>query len=232
LFTYNLDVVDANGCVSERWEGLQLQSVADQPIRGPWVESLLGPYIERRIEELIPGASISVALVRSSETDRRERSNRAIQMALDEKVEILRRPDGKPEVDGGRFVSASHTGGLTLAIAGSASLACDIEQVMERSVSEWQDLLGKNRLALASLVAKKLKEDMSLAATRIWTAAECLTKIGTMPDAALCLDSSIGTGWVLFSSGRLKVASCAIQISGDAEKLVLSIVTQTVPGRS
>ena len=175
---------------------------------------------------------MAVALVRSMDGDRRARSDRAIQMALGEAAEILRRPDGKPEVSGGRFVSASHADELTLGVAGGAPLGCDLEQVIDRTFSEWLGLLGENRFALASQVAKNLNEPMSVAATRIWTASECLTKVGTITDAPLCLDSSNGTGWLLLSSGRCKIASYAMQIRDNSEKLVLSVVTQPVPGGS
>ena len=226
-FTYNLFVLGTDGSVLEHWEGLRLRAIADRPIQGPWVESLLGPYIERHLQDLIPGTSISVALIRDVKNDRQARSDRAIQIALGEKTEILRRSDGKPEVCSGHLVSASHAGDLTLAIASPDSAGCDIEQVVDRTVSEWLDLLGENQFALARLVVKSLDEEFSLAATRIWTAIECLTKVGTTPDTSICLDSSPLTGWALFSSGPFKIASYATQVQGIDRKLVLSVVTRS-----
>jgi enediyne polyketide synthase len=230
-FTYNLCVFGSDGYVHERWEGLRLRVVADKPIQGPCDESIMGPYIERRMQELIPGTAISVAFVRSAETDRQMRSDGAIQIALREKTEVLRRPDGKPEVCFGHFVSASHAGDLTLAIAGPDPLGCDIERVVDRTASQWLDLLGENRFALANLVAKNLDEALSLSATRIWTATEALTKVGMMTDAPTRLDSLHATDWALFSSGSFKIASFPMQIRDNAEKLVLSVVTQLVSGK-
>ncbi|HBB89893.1 MAG TPA: beta keto-acyl synthase [Blastocatellia bacterium] len=224
LFTYNLDVVDDSGRISERWDGLQLQAVAAQSVRGPWVESLLGPYIERRIEELVPGASISVALLRSLGTDRRARSNRAIQMALDEKVEVLRRPDGKPEVNGGRAVSASHSGDFTLAVAGSAQLSCDLETVIDRPPSDWVDLLGQDGYKLAKFSSRTIKEDEVVSATRAWTANECLKKIGAMAPAPLVCLASPDDEWILFSSGYLIIASYVTHMRERDDKLALAVL--------
>lgn len=221
-FIYNLDVVDAAGRIHERWEGLRLRAVAEKPVQGPWAEALLAPYIERRLQDLIPGSSISVASIRSSETDRRARSNRAIQMALGEEVEILRRPDGKPEVNGGRSVSASHAGDLTLAVAGRGSISCDIERVEERAASAWRELLGEQGYELARLVTRTANEEVAVSGTRVWTAGECLRKAGAVPDVPVSLVSSNGEGWVTFTAGALVLATYVAH-SGGQNRDVLSV---------
>jgi enediyne polyketide synthase len=223
-FTYNLTVIDADGRVHERWEGLRLRAVADKPIQGPWVESLLGPYIERRVQELIPGTSMSVVLVRSAETDRHARSDRAIQMALGEEAEILRRPDGKPEVNGGRAVSASHSGDLTLAVAGSGQVSCDLETVIDRPTSDWLDLLGQDRYELARFSSRTIEENRGVSATRVWIASECLKKIGAMPAAPLVFFASPCDEWILFSSGHLIIASYVTQMRQRDGQLALAVL--------
>jgi len=55
-FLYDVDVRDGAGEVVERWEGLKLQAVRKQDGRGPWVPVLLGPYLERRLEEVLDQA--------------------------------------------------------------------------------------------------------------------------------------------------------------------------------
>ncbi|MFY9622473.1 MAG: type I polyketide synthase [Pyrinomonadaceae bacterium] len=229
-FVYDLDVLGADGCVYERWEGLRLRAVAEKPVQGPWAEALLAPYIERCLQDLAPGPSISVASIRSSETDRRALSNRAIQMALGEEVEILRRPDGKPEVNGGRSVSASHAGDFTFAIAARASVSCDIELVKERTASVWRDLLGDQRYELARLVTRIANEEVAVSATRVWTAGECLRKIGVVPDVPVSLASSNTEGWVTFTAGALVLATYVVH-SGDQNRDVLSVAFKS-NGRS
>nr|BFE84792.1 hypothetical protein GCM10020093_073930 [Planobispora longispora] len=51
-YVYDIAVRTASGEVVERWEGLRLQAVRKKDGRGPWVVPLLGPYLERTIEDL------------------------------------------------------------------------------------------------------------------------------------------------------------------------------------
>src|SRR6185369_8328465 len=111
-FVYDVDVLGADGLVRESWRGLKLHAVGE-PIPGPCHEALLRPYLERRVQDLIHGSDVSIALQRDDSPDRQQRSDRAIQAALGMSAEITRRPDGKPDAQAGRFVSASHCGHLT-----------------------------------------------------------------------------------------------------------------------
>lgn len=225
VFIYDVDVTDADGLLSERWDGLRLKAVSENVVHGPWVEALLGPYVERCVRELIPGSDISVALLRDGKLDRRERSDKAIQMALGKDVLVSRRPDGKPEVNGGRAVSASHTGDLTLGLAGSKSVSCDVEPVVNRSAPEWVDLLGKDRYELAIFISRTTNESERVSATRVWTASECLKKIGAMAAAPLVFHDSPGDEWILFSSGHLIIASYVPQIRGRDGQFALAVIS-------
>src|SRR6185503_10009211 len=146
-FLYDVELTDAEGCVRERWERLHLRTVNGTNFKGPWPEGLLTPYLERRLPELIPGASVSVAFERDRGSHRRERSTRAIERALGA-VEIIRRSDRKPEACDGRGVSASHCGELTMAVAGRCPVACDLELVATRPPGIWSDMLGVERFKL------------------------------------------------------------------------------------
>jgi len=233
LFTYDLRVLDGAGQVVEQWEGLRLQVVDCRACRRSWPEPLLGPYIERRVEELIPGAEIAIFVERAPSSEhrtpnagRRKRSDRAMQQALGESVPIWRRTDGKPEAEDGRAVSAAHAGDLTLAAAGCRPLACDIEPVAERPESLWQDLLGPERFALASLLAQQTDEDAATAATRVWTAMECLKKVGAAVDAPLTFASAAPDGWALLASGQRVIATCAASVREHAERLVMAVCVE------
>jgi enediyne polyketide synthase len=236
-FTYDLELLSCDGCVLERWVGLRLRAVEPMKRRGAWPGNLLGPYLERRIGELIPGSDVSVAVdsevgqasrlpgehvsasrefPSASPTEGRRdarptlpvRSDATMQAALDSPWPIRRRPDGKPEAAGGRAVSASHAGTLTLAVAGSGPLGCDIEPVVARTAALWLDLLGAERFRLAELLAAEVGEDFDTAATRVWAAGECLKKVGAMVGAPLVLDASKPDGWVVLSSGHWSIATC------------------------
>src|SRR5690606_21168318 len=91
---------------------------------------------------------------------------------------LRRRPTGKPDAGAGRHVSAAHCGALALAVAGPGPLGCDVEPVRPRPDAAWRDLLGDAPCDLARLVARETAAGFDEAATRVWTALECLKKAG------------------------------------------------------
>ena len=225
-FIYDVIVRGLDGSVLEHWDGLRLQAVNQTTSKEPWVGPLLAPYIERRLQELIPGSNVSVALDHNSNSDRRHRSDQAIQRALGKTVPVWRRPDGKPEIQGSSEVSSAHSKNVTLAIEGPGPLACDIEPVVTRPVSIWRDLVGLERFKLAEVIRRETGEDQDTVITRIWTAGECLKKAGAMANAPLVLLARTADGWVLLSSGSLIVATFAAQVRGFERGLVLAVLVR------
>jgi enediyne polyketide synthase len=224
IFTYDLQVREADGYVRESWERLRLRTIGTVIHQSPWAISLLSAYAERRVQELIPGSKVSVALEECGGVERRVQSNRAIQLALGEDLPVLRRPNGRPEINDKRAVSASHLGNLTLAVAGAGPLGCDIEQVTERSASVWRDLLGDHRAALAGIIRSHANEDEAMSATRVWAAGECLKKAGAGFDAPLLFITAEADSWVLLSSGHLKVATYVTQVRAHRGKLAIAVL--------
>jgi len=261
-FTYDLALLSCDGCVLERWTGLRLRAVEDLKRATAWPAALLSPWLERKAEELIPGAEVCVvveesnrAAVAASRTgilpvaagilpadttgagspgDRQDaypttplrRSDAAMRQAADSPWPVRRRPDGRPEMEG-RNVSASHAGRLTLAVAGQGTVGCDIEPVMARPAAAWKDLVGEERFRLAELISAEAHEDLDTAATRVWTAGECLKKAGAMVGAPLVLDASKPDGWVVLSSGHWSIATCVAPV-GDgegAERMAVAVLT-------
>ncbi len=227
IFTYELCVWGADGCLREHWEGLRLRAVNGALFQGEWAEALLAPYVERTVRELIPDSAVSVALERNAGMERHAQSTRAIQLALGEKATVVRRSDGKPEVAGGSAVSAAHVGDLTLAIAGQAPLGCDIEQVLERPAHVWLELLGENRATLAQIIARQAHDDAEAAATRVWAASECLKKAGAVFDAPLLFVSARADGWVVLSSGLLMIATYVAQVRQHQSRLVIAVLVES-----
>jgi len=254
-FVYDVEVTGTDGFVQERWEGLRLQKVADMAPRRAWVAGLLGPYIERRLRELIPGSAVSVAVTQGPgtkitpsplegegvgaggasrrldervRTGRRVASDWAIQQALGAPLPVRRRPDGRPEVAGHQEVevSAAHAGELTLAVAGPGPIACDLEPVVAKPASVWQDLLGPERFALAEIIAKEAGEDVDIAATRVWAAGECLKKAGALDNAPLRFVASLEDGWVPLSVRSLIVSTLVAPAHGVEGRLVLAVLTR------
>ena len=178
-FIYDLQILDREGRVAERWEGLRLHAV--ERIPPPGQAALIGPYVERRLQEILPEARVRVTLEE------------------DGGAPLSHRPDGRPDGP----VSRSHAGGLVLSVEGEGRLGCDLEPVSARA---WQDLLG-DRFALAELIARELGETPDAAATRVWAAAESLRKAGAPPGAPLTLERNEADGWLLLRSGDLRIGT-------------------------
>jgi enediyne polyketide synthase len=250
-FTYDLEVADEHGRMVERWTGLKLRAIEAMPANAPWPVALAGPWLERRLQELLAKNSLHVALEQNgngkrphltsanethSETTLLFRnggahsspSDAAMQQALGARIPIWRRPDGKPMTGRGREISASHHEALTLAIAGDRRVACDVEAVRTRPQSVWRDLLGQNGYAMAEKIARERSETPASTASRMWTVLECLKKAGAPVESPIVLESGAEDGWVVFRSGDLAVVSCLLAMQGhEAEMAVAFAVSDS-----
>lgn len=226
-FIYDLEIAAENGEVLETWEGLSLHPVeAIQLSQNKWVEPLLEAYIERRLDELLPGTGIRVAFDTGPEGRGRARSNRAIRKCSGAR-NVYRRPDGLPLVDDDLSVSASHDSEITVAIAGRGPVGCDIEPVVEREPAAWRDVHGPHLYELARLISVQSSEPETTSATRVWTIRESLKKAGASVTAPLVLDSVVGDGWILLQSGEFRIASFVAGLGESGKQLALSFCTRT-----
>ncbi|HEX8082041.1 MAG TPA: type I polyketide synthase [Jatrophihabitans sp.] len=236
-YYYDIDVRDPEGALVERWEGLRLQAVRKQDGTGPWIPALLGPYLERRSGTILP-AELSTAVWPDDGESAggvagggvavgREQTARALGLALGRRPHLDYRPDGKPEADGGVKVSAAHGAGVTFVVAAEQTVACDVEQAVGRSAIEWTDLLGAGGFALATLVAGERGEDLSVAATRIWCAQECLRKTGHAHAELVEVSGPRTDHWVVLGSGTAQVATFTTALRGLAEPVVFAMLTDS-----
>ncbi|MEP7219601.1 MAG: polyketide synthase dehydratase domain-containing protein, partial [Bacteroidota bacterium] len=216
-YLYDIEVRDEKGELYERWEGLLLQAVERNRRKGSWGPVLLAPYMERRMNELLPEKRLAVVVESHAPgPKRRGKSNGALQQAAGNGATIRRRSDGRPEANGKQVISASHTGDVTLAIAGEGPVGCDLETVVERPMPVWKELLGEERSMLADLIALQTGDRYDVAATRVWGAAESLRKTGAMFDMPIVLQSSDSDGWVILSAGSATIATYADRSAEDA----------------
>ncbi|MEO3977616.1 type I polyketide synthase [Streptomyces sp. CAU 1734] len=224
MYVYDIAVRTPDGTVVERWEGLTLHAVRTTDGTGPWVPALLGNHLERALEDVLP-TKIAVAVEPApagppnTADDRRAGTSAAIQRALGLPVTVTRRPDGRPEPAAGRRVSAAHGMGVTLAVAGpehsDAAVACDVEPVTSRTPEEWQGLLGGCE-PLAALIARETGESPDTAATRVWSALECLRKAGAGADTPLTLTPGTKPNWVVLTAGDLRIATFVTRLRHPA----------------
>ncbi|MQS34718.1 type I polyketide synthase [Streptomyces katsurahamanus] len=233
-YVYDIAVRTADGTVVERWEGLTLHAVRKTDGAGPWVPTLLGSYLERTLEEVL-GTHLDVAVEPDATAQggegepsagRRAATARAVQRALGQAVEVRYRPDGRPELDSGRRISAAHGLGVTLGVTAAQTVACDIEAVNIRTAAEWEGLLGEHA-ELAALVAKETGEAPDTAATRVWSAVECLRKAGILAGAPLTLEPQQRENWVVLTAGPLRIATFVTALRNALEPAVFAFLTDT-----
>jgi enediyne polyketide synthase len=208
-FVYDLEVLTLGGCLRERWEGLRLRAVDRTVLPESWTAALLGPYVERRLQEILPGSGVRVALEEENGNGRKHR------------------PDGKPEPDGFPL-AVSHAGPLTFSVTGNGRLGCDLEPVAERTGEVWEGLLGSERFRLAELIAREGGESLGAAATRVWAAAESLTKAGAAHGAPLVLDRIGDDGWLLLRSGELRIGTFLAPVRELAGPAALAVLVDRI----
>jgi enediyne polyketide synthase len=216
---YDLDVTDAAGAPIERWDGLQLQVVGATSRKLSWVTPLLGPYLERKIREMAPGAEISIAMGQNGS------SRQAIEQALGFQTAVSKRLDGKPEVNGHR-VSASYAGDVLGAAAGASAAGCDLEPVLARPAAVWRDLLGPQGFALAELIARESGDDASMAATRVWCAMECLKKSGALHDRPLVFSGVRPDGWIEMCAGQSRILTYRASLRNVEVPLAFAVMIE------
>jgi enediyne polyketide synthase len=216
-FIFDLELLGSDGSVLEKWEGLELRRVENIRRNTPWPAPLLGPYLERRLEELLGSVPPSVLVLPGASTEE------AARRLLDPGAALVYRADGKPEVSTGAHFSASRAQGLTFAISGSAAAACDVEVIVSRSTESWREVLGSEHFRLAELMAQQ--EHINVAATRVWTAIECLKKVGAMQGSAITLTAAYSDGWQVLRSGRYRIATCRAEVQSTPEPIIFSVLS-------
>jgi enediyne polyketide synthase len=189
-------------------------------------QALLGPYLERRLRELVPESDVLISIERDQSEDRKARSDRAIQTVVGTRAAVTRRPDGKPEVRAARAVSAAHNGDITIAVGSSKPVSCDLEVVEDRPQCVWRSLLGDARIELTQLLVRRTQENGDVSATRIWSAAEALKKVGAIATAPLVLVSATDDGCVFLASGKFKILTFATQLHERQGKFVIAVLTE------
>ena len=210
-FVYDLELLTLDGALCERWEGLKLRAVDRIAPPGSWSAALLAPYVERRLQEILPGSRLQVALERSGDG-----------------AAPRHRPDGKPEAADGSRISRAHAGGLVLGVSGDGRIGCDLERVIGRAAEVWLGLLGAERFRLAELIARERSEGLDAAATRVWAAVECLVKAGAPQDAPLVLEEAAGDGWLLLRAGELRIGTLLAPVRELAGPAALAVLAESV----
>jgi enediyne polyketide synthase len=219
-YVYDLDIRDGSGEVVEQWTGLRLRAVQRRTPSGSWPAALTGPLVQRRLAALL-GREIAVSV---APHDGVRRPADLVSRALGRTVEIRHRPDGRPEADDPRTISISYSAAADLAVAGTGTISCDIEQVVPRSAEAIAGLLGSHS-RVATLLAADLAEPAEVAATRVWSALECLQKAGR-PGTILTVLPGAADGWAVLRAGDARIATLVVPVGPAATVTVLAVLTE------
>jgi enediyne polyketide synthase len=217
-YVWDAEVCTPDGAVVERWEGLRLTAVLRRD--RPWAPALLGTYLERRARGPLLPTGLRLAVRRSAGTGWRAATAATVRQILGPDATLRHRPDGRPELGDGRYVSATHTGSLTMAVVGDVPVACDAEAVVPRAAEDWAALLGTDGLALARFLGPG---DLDTAGTRVWTAIECLRKAGHAT-ARPTAGAPRGDGWVVLHAGSARIASFVTAVHGQPQPLAVALL--------
>lgn len=221
-YFWDLDIFDAAGTLVEVWTDARLRALGTLAV-GTETLALLGPYLERRLPALGHAGAPRVLCVEAAR--RRPNGDDAIHLLLGDGVALRRRSDGKPEVSDGA-VSVSHGRGLTLAVAATVPIGCDVETIEPRSSELWCDLLGRERADVGEWIARETAESGAAARTRVWTAIESLKKAGAPPNLPLTVGRQPADGWVTLKAGRYRVSTWVP--AGPANGIALAVATEDV----
>lgn len=218
---YDIEILAESGEVLEMWTGLKLQMV--EPLAPTsWSPGALATYLERKMEEFAPSSALKIGFeqVRHEMPLCSKRSAGTNGFHAD----VHHRPYGRPEANGSACASFAHSDDLTMLVTADQLVACDLEEATGTSRS-WPDLLGPQHYALAKLVSAHLTEEINIAATRVWSALECLKKAETGDSAPLAMLPDQEKGWVLFRSGPNLVATFSASMTGRTAPVVVAILT-------
>ena len=232
-FVYDMEILNEFGQVLERWEALTLKVISPIKDSTQYSGALLGPYLEREIQALIPEANMRVVVDKDATATRTARKERALKQIVGITASLQRRLDGKPEVlihgEGGvpkTEVSISHCDSYTIVVGGDVPVGCDIESVKTRSPQDWNDLLGAEKFLLTELLVDETGQTIDVCGTCVWSAMECLKKVGFLEVTPLVLESTSTQNWIQFNSGSLLIATHLSAVPDSAEPLIISLLIQ------
>lgn len=222
ILTFNIQVSSLDGTIIETWDSLKLKVVGNEIGIKTWNPFLLGPYLERKLDEMIPKGNIQVFL--DSNSLKKQQSMFAKQMVSNAK-EVRKRLDGKPIVSDDLSLSVSTMDHLVLAVSNTKNIGCDVEKVQKLPNEIWEDMLGKKHLQLASYLSKTLNEDLNTTATRAWTIFESIKKLG-LPDHQPIVFKRVSGNMVELESGSVTIATTLVDIRTVNEPVVITIAAE------
>ncbi|MGL5862523.1 MAG: SDR family NAD(P)-dependent oxidoreductase, partial [Phycicoccus sp.] len=209
-YVYDVLATTASGKVLERWTGLRLRAVRHRRTQ-VWSAPMLAGHLERTCESAGVGP-LSVALVKGASSDLAR--DTVASLAAHRDVVVSHRLDGRPEIPDAHISLSHGEERLSLAVVADTPVACDVTKVESRDSATWFSMLGPALSSLTVHVQERTQEPLDVAATRVWTALECLRKVGRH-DEGLTVETHDGA-MVALRAGSMTVASFVAELADDA----------------
>jgi enediyne polyketide synthase len=210
-YVWDVVALDREGRRRVSWSGLRLRDTGSLPASGPWSAALLPVYLERSVLALVPAPRLTVR-VGAGERFGGGRSRHA----------------GPADLSGREC--RSYQNGMVLSVSAAARVACDWEAVGRRTDDEWLRLVGSRFEPFIGQLRTMLTEPVTHTAARVWTAVECLSKIGYPPGVPLVLGGVYDGGWVVLRSGSVTVVSAVVPISGVDSPVAVAVLVAAPEG--
>ncbi len=205
-YVWDVVALDREGRRRLSWSGLRLRDTGALPSFEPWSAALLGVYLERSVLALVPAPRLTV------------------RVGVGDRFGGNRSCDAVRPVDLPGRECRSYQNGMVLGVSAAARVACDWEAVGPRTDDEWLRLVGSRFEPFIGQLRTMLTEPVAHTAARLWTAVECLSKIGYPPGVPLVLGGVYDGGWVVLRTGSMTVVSAVVSISGVDSPVAVAVV--------
>jgi enediyne polyketide synthase len=232
-YVWDVDAVDGNGTLVVSWTGVRLTEAGPLHRTEPWPPALLAVYLERGAAALGLGPALRVTIhteeVTAGEVNAGEAA--AADAAANGHRAEAGHGDRTSQQAGIDQASRSHLDGLTLTVETAAG----------RAACAWVPADSGHDTALARApvwgelreqLRDRLGEPDEIAAARLRTALDCLSKARLPADCAPVISHGAGDGWVLFRTAGAAVASTVVPVIGMTAPVVVAIMAAIAGGET
>ncbi len=87
-------------------------------------------------------------------------------------------------------------------------------------------MLGPGPFSTARRLAGSSRQDLDVCATRVWSAIECLRKVGTAGEISLQVDDPPDGNWITLSCGTVRIATVTARVPGAEGVVVVAACTR------
>jgi enediyne polyketide synthase len=186
---FDLDLLNPDGRVLERWRQLRLHIVARRRSVHDLPPALWAAFLEREV------AHISMRIVQAGSDWCRPADRSA--------APVARRSDGKPLAPEG-YVSVATSRDLRLTVLAKSPVGCDLQAV---DGYPWGQLTNPQDTGLIGASAADGGDDIEVASARVWSARESLKKLSGNPMAPLVFEAAESLGRVNYRSGATSIST-------------------------